>query len=270
MKTTVKLTICLPEARKEFPGLGVPNGDSVVNVELDIHSDLCQRILKKDRRYWRRGRLFVSSWEFVRHYSPEELDSSNYFVIWPSKTVGTCLEDKDATMLEVCPMCHRSDRKDLTTMRGRIHCQRPVFGTYAAECLLYQATWSEFLQSGIAAPADAQSLPIRGQSELVYFEPVRRCRMADVTDIRDGIEVDKPRPLSRCGHYAGLNRMSELFIVRDSFEPGAHFWGTFPYIGGESGMLRPMPEIVCDRIAFDWLAERGYLKWFRYEIVRLV
>jgi hypothetical protein len=41
-------------------------------------------------------------------------------------------------------------------------------------------------------------------------------------------------------------------------------------LGGDSGYLRPMPDIVCDKEVFDWFAARGLLKHINFEIVRLV
>jgi hypothetical protein len=232
-----------------------------------------QRVLRSKHAWLYYG------WIIHHRYSPEELEAAELLRLIPTcffepegEDCGTVYDESTA-----CPICHagRLQVSDLELNVRKIPKRADIAISIASEWVfsrrLAEAVEREGLSGIELRPVVGRA---RGTRQLSpdWVQPVVTSAPVDVAPAtRFGIDPlnDDPSGEYRCplGHIAGLNILSELSLVRGSWDK-ADFAITRQFVGAREGVLVPFPLVLISQ-QFYQLLKREKMRGFKAEVAHL-
>lgn len=252
-----QLEIRIPEdsARTVLPSdIGTVVGKEVAVrvIRLDLNDPLVKQVAAIDQARMAAGRALITSWSIQRTYERTEIELAQLFLLKPRQFID-CAGEQFGTQYDqapACPFCGFG-RRQMSPLRLSCRC-RPrgeISQTLAADELVVSQTFM-----GVQTPVNgAKFMPIEwagncpdlaGWSQLVIVG--NRVRV-DRTLTRFGESpfeaANTTRTACPLGHVLGLNILSELHCVRESYS-GADIALTDIGVGSRAGLLVPAPLVV--------------------------
>lgn len=235
-------------------GVRVGNDLAVRILRLDLNDPLILELADIDRHRVAEGGALITSWIIRRFYSKSEIERAEIFTLRFRHSIN-CAGEQFGTTYDrssACIFCGFR-RKQTSSLRLGCKCRpRPdVTTTLAADEILV----SDFLTSLTKAgeTVGAELLPIEWTGKCPSLESWRQLKITS-----QPIRVDRNKtvfgesPFERpngnrtacpLGHIAGLNMLSELHCLRNSYD-GSYFAATDIAVGSASGLLVPAPVII--------------------------
>jgi hypothetical protein len=261
MREIIEFRIPEPEASEFLGKLGRDLG-GVRNVRLSLKDERVRLIGELEHQFNRKGRSFFSSWFISRHYTPEELQSSELFHLRPRSIFEPCGEMCGTQYDEstACSLCGAGARQstDLHLEPESIP-KRDLSFTIAREIIVSSRLAQAFLSHGITG---GTFLPVREPTGRV----LREWRQLIVTSApvevvpptlagNDPFDLDA-QGRYRCpqGHLLGLGLLSELWLRREGHDGSDLVW-TRQYTGIRRGVLRPEPRLLLSPRLYRLLCE---------------
>lgn len=280
MRETIEFRIDEALARKFLdPGLGVPLGDTLRRVVLPLADAQVQRIGEIQREHRARGEFFFIYSEIHRAYSERELRAAALLELIPrarfepsGSMCGTTYDES-----AVCKHCGAGGHQlsELRLDTRRIPKGKDISQTIAGEVIISSRLASALSAHGIQG-ADYRPVMHRGRKgpePSEWRQLIVTSKALEVSpQTRAGInlfDLDAPGTY-RCpeGHLAGLNQLSELYLSRQSVEPGDWF-RTDKLFGVRRGELRPEPRVLISQKLRQVLVDLK-AKGFALEVAHLV
>jgi hypothetical protein len=264
MREIIEFRISESDASEFLGNVGRSLGrlGEVRSVRLPVEDERVRLIGELDREFHRRGSAFFSGWHISRHYTPEEIQSAEMFLLYSLSVFEPCGEmcgteyDESA----VCPSCGAGARQstDLYLEPESIP-RRGLSRTIAGEMVVSHRLMRALQAHGITGAA---FLPVREPSGRVlknWHQLVITSAPVDI--VPPTLVGDHPFGLDeqgkfRCpqGHVLGLNLLSELWIRKEGHD-GSDLVRTRQLIGARRGVLHPQPRLLISPRLFRLLRE---------------
>jgi hypothetical protein len=253
------------------PGLGTPIGYGTIKVVLPIDDPRVRLMGDLDREFTRKGRAFFTSWQIVRRYTRNEIETAELFQMFIRPTFepegemyGTMYDDAAA-----CSICGAGAPQltDLHLDVRRIPKKKDLAITIAGEMVISARLVDVLHKHGITG---AEYRPVRHKTGEVVEEWRHLVVTSKPVDIVPPTRVgDTPFDLDERGqhrcplkHVVGLNRLSELWVKRAGHD-GSDWVRTRQLIGVRRGVLRPEEQLLISPRLHRLLLE---LKAKRFEV----
>jgi hypothetical protein len=215
-----------------------------------------------NREFNRQGRSFYFGWSISRHYTPEEIQAAELFSLRPLSIFEPCGEmcGTEYDESEACPLCGAGARQstDLQLEPDSIP-KRDLSFTIAREIVVSSRLAQALQAHGMTGAA---FLPVRDPTGRLLDD----WRQLTITSVPVDIipptlvggnlfDLDE-RGEFRCpqGHVLGLNRLSELWVRRESYD-GSDLVRTRQLTGLRRGVLHPRPALLFSPRLYRLLRE---------------
>ncbi len=262
MREIIEFRIGEPEASMLPGNPGRSLGGTVRNVRLPLNDDRVRLIGELDREFNKRGRSFFTGWSISRHYTPAELQAAQMFALRPRSIFEPCGEmcGTEYDESEACSHCGAGARQstDLHLDPESIP-KRDLSFTIAREIVISNRLAQALQAHGITG---AGFLPVRDPTGSLLEDWRQLTITSAPVDIvaptlvgNDLFDLDE-QGRHRCpqGHVLGLNRLSELWVRRESYD-GSDLARTRQLTGARRGVLHPKPEILLSPRLYRLLRE---------------
>lgn len=280
MRETIEFRIDEELAQRFLdPNLGTRLSDTLRRVVLPTTDARVQQIGELQRAHRKSGGFFFIYWDIRRKYSEKELQAAEVLhlnvraVFEPTgEECGTTYDEATA-----CKRCGAGadQTSELILDTRRIPKGKDIARTIGGEIVVSRRFADAFRQHGLQG-AEFEPVLHRGRrglepsewSQLVVTSSLVKLSPRTVTgntpfDLDDQNEYRCSR-----GHTAGLTWLSELFVLRSSYD-GGDLLRTEKMFGLRRGYLRPQPRLLISqrlrRVLVDMKA-----KGFELEVAHLV
>jgi hypothetical protein len=264
MREFIEFRISESDASEYLGEVGWRMGDDgfVRCVRLPMEDERVQLIGELDGEFQRAGGSFFRGWHISRHYTPEEVQSAELFELSICSVFEPCGEmcgtEYDESL--ACTHCGAGARQ-ATELRLEPESipRRNMHRTIAGEIIMSSRLVQAFQAHGITG---ASFLAVRDTSGRVlenWHQLVVTSTPVDIvppTQAANGpFDLDRTGEY-RCpqGHVLGLNRISELWLKKDSHD-GSDLARTRQFFGARMGVLHPHPEYLISPRLFRLLRE---------------
>ncbi|MFY0525380.1 hypothetical protein ACN28I_20290 [Archangium gephyra] len=264
MREFIEFRISESDASEHLGEVGWRMGDDglVRCVRLPMEDERVRLIGELNSEFHRAGGSFFRGWDITRHYTPEEIQSAEIFELSLRSVFEPCGEMCGTKYDEssACPHCGAGARQstDLRLEPETIP-RRNMHRTIAGEIIMSSRLVQAFQAHGITG---ASFLAVRDTSGRVlenWHQLVVTSAPVDIvppTQAGNGpFDLDTNGEY-RCpqGHVLGLNRISELWLKKDSHD-GSDLARTRQLFGARMGVLHPHPEYLISPRLFRLLRE---------------
>ncbi len=264
MREFIEFRISDSDASEYLGEVGWRMGDmgDVRCVRLPMDDERVRLIGKLNSEFRREGSSFFLGWDITRHYTPDEIQSAELFALSLRSVFEPCGEMCGTKYDEssACLHCGAGARQvtDLCLEPESIP-RRNLSRTIAGEIIISSRLVQAFQAHGITG---ASFLPVRDTSGRVlenWHQLVVTSTPVDIvppTQAGNGpftLDIDGEYSCPQ-GHVLGLNRISELWLKKDSHD-GSDLARTRQRLGARMGVLHPRPEYLISPRLFRLLRE---------------
>jgi hypothetical protein len=278
MKTFIEFRIQEKYAREFIPeDVGIRLGN-IRKVRVSTTSEIYPQILMKSEFVWNKYKDFLFfGWNIQRQYSKDELFSAELLLINDIRTFepagSECGTKYD--FASSCLVCGFGIKQvsNLILRDNSIPKNTDIARSISNEIIVSEIFSNQITQEKctgfIFSPVDNISRnKVKGgwnQLESTSYVDISPDTKTGNTPFDPDFQNDY-----RCkyGHTIGLNRLSELFIIRKSWD-GSDFVKTKQLLGVKRGLLRTYPLFCVSQKVFSLIREHKY-RGFNFEIVRFV
>ena len=299
MRETIEFR--LPEDEAQLNGLdrfGKCLLGSIRLITVPNGSTTAERIISLQRSYRLRSQVLIFGWSIERHYSDAELSAAPAVLLRPERVFEPAGEECTTTYDErdSCreitepalefPLPGRGLHRMAATTCGagavqtsplrlnlnRIPRGKDFASTIAGELVCSRALRDALVDAGtdeaLFAPVAHVGRRLKQRVDVYQLLVAAGTVQVDSRTLA-GHDPSDRNAGGRCprGHIIGLNRVSELWAVRETL-PRSGLAATVQMVGGRAGLLRPERMIVLSQGVWAAIKGRG-LRGLRVEIVRV-